>query len=182
MRITGGSYLNRRITCPPGIIRPAMDRMRESAFSILGDLYGLSFLDLFSGSGIIGFEAASRGASPVVLVEGDRKKRQTILANIRQLEAPARLVLKPAERYLSNPDGTFDLVFLDPPFNYPNKEKLLEKVGSSGCCTEAGTVMIHYPRENELPETIGPLSRFDERQYGRSMLAFYGVRYQEETP
>lgn len=75
MRITSGKYRGRVITCPPGVIRPAMDRMRESMFSILGDIYHLSFLDLFSGSGLVGIEAASREAQPVHLVEMDRQKK-----------------------------------------------------------------------------------------------------------
>ncbi len=71
MRITGGTIRGRRVVCPPGVIRPAMDRMRESMFSILGPLDGFSFLDLFTGSGLVGLEAWSRGARPVVLVEKD---------------------------------------------------------------------------------------------------------------
>ena len=67
MRITGGTLCGRRIEMPDGIIRPAMDRMRESVFAILGDLSGRSFLDIFSGSGIIALEAASRGADPRAL-------------------------------------------------------------------------------------------------------------------
>jgi 16S rRNA (guanine966-N2)-methyltransferase len=55
MRITGGEYRGRIVKCPPGVIRPAMDRMRESLFSILGNLEGKSFLDIFSGSGVVGF-------------------------------------------------------------------------------------------------------------------------------
>ena len=82
MRITGGIYRGRRIDCPPGVIRPAMDCMRESLFSILGDLSGESFLDLFSGSGCVGIEAASRGAATVHLVEKDKLKLATIKANI----------------------------------------------------------------------------------------------------
>ena len=65
MRITGGLYRGRGIKCPPGVIRPAMDRMRESLFAVLGNITGCSFLDLFSGSGIVGIEAASRGAASV---------------------------------------------------------------------------------------------------------------------
>jgi 16S rRNA (guanine966-N2)-methyltransferase len=65
MRVTGGIYRGRIVKCPKGVIRPAMDRMRESMFSVLGYMDGLSFLDVFSGSGMIGIEAASRGALPV---------------------------------------------------------------------------------------------------------------------
>ena len=76
MRITGGELRGRSIKCPDGVIRPAMDRMRESLFAILGDLSGKSFLDLFSGSGTIAIEAVSRGASHVELVEKDKIKIQ----------------------------------------------------------------------------------------------------------
>ena len=63
-----------------------MDRMRESLFAILGDLSGLSFLDLFSGSGVVAIEAASRGAEPIVLVEMDRGKKETIEKNLSFVE------------------------------------------------------------------------------------------------
>ena len=79
MRITGGKLKGRIIECPDGIIRPAMDRMRESVFSILGDLTGKSWLDLFSGSGTIAIEAASRGANPIELCEKDKIKVNTLL-------------------------------------------------------------------------------------------------------
>ena len=86
MRITGGKYCRRNVVCPPGVIRPAMDRMRESLFSILGDLTGCSFLDLFSGSGCVAIEAASRGASQIHLVEMDRGKKATIEKNLSFVE------------------------------------------------------------------------------------------------
>jgi 16S rRNA (guanine(966)-N(2))-methyltransferase RsmD len=85
MRITGGTLKGRRIEVPRGIIRPAMDRMRESIFAVLGDLSGLSFLDIFSGSGIIALEAASRGAGPVEAVEMDPHKRKTLIKNVPSL-------------------------------------------------------------------------------------------------
>ena len=74
MRITGGILKGRVIKCPDGVIRPAMDKMRESVFAILGDLSGKSWLDLFSGSGTIAIEAASRGAGEVSLCEKDKVK------------------------------------------------------------------------------------------------------------
>ena len=79
MRITGGKLKGRNIKCPDGVIRPAMDRMRESVFAILGDLSGKSWLDLFSGSGTIAIEAVSRGATHVELCEKDKiKDKETI--------------------------------------------------------------------------------------------------------
>ena len=105
MRITGGRYRSRVIRCPPGEIRPSMDRMRQSVFSILGNLEGISFLDLFSGTGIIGIEAASRGADPVVLVEKDPRKKATILQNISFVESGIQLLSCSAESFLKKRDS-----------------------------------------------------------------------------
>ena len=91
MRITGGIYRGRRNISPPGEIRPAMDRLRESLFNSLGNISGTPFLDLFSGSGLVGIEAASRGCEPVHLVELDRGKRETILKNIEFVESTIKL-------------------------------------------------------------------------------------------
>ena len=100
MRVTGGIYGGRQVKCPKGVIRPSMDRMRESVFSILGNMEGLSFLDMFSGSGIIGIEAASRGAEPVVLVEKDFIKKNVIKENIAFVESDIQLRLMSVERYI----------------------------------------------------------------------------------
>ena len=86
MRITGGVLKGRNIKCPDGIIRPAMDKMKESVFSILSDITDLSFLDLFSGSGSIALEASSRGANPVDLCEKDKIKVNTIFDNVKATE------------------------------------------------------------------------------------------------
>jgi len=150
-----------------------MDRMRESLFAILGDLTGLSFLDLFSGSGVIGIEAASRGADPVVLVEQDSHKRHVILRNIQMVETTIRAVTMSAERFIAASRSSFDLIFLDPPFRYEHKEHLLERVAAGKLLAPGGRVLIHYPREDALPETIGRLVRRDERSYGRSTVSFY---------
>lgn len=175
LRITGGRYVRRRIECPPGEIRPAMDRMRESIFSILGDLSGCSFLDVFSGSGVIGIEAASRGASPVILVEGDQGKRATIRKNISFVESHIELRIATAERFLANARGSFDYVFLDPPFRYPDKTRLLRAVGERNVLASDGRVLIHHPREDDLPEEVGVLVRIDSRSYGRSIVDFFST-------
>jgi len=173
MRITGGSYRGRTVKCPPGIIRPAMDRMRESMFSILGDIENASFLDLFCGSGCIGLEAASRGATPIDLVEKDFKKKKVIRENLSMAEEEMNLFLMPVERYLKNAGKEYDIIHLDPPFPLKNKERFLQGVDENHLLKSEGICMIHYPAEEKLPETIGNLRRYDLRKYGRSELAFY---------
>ena len=172
MRITGGKYRGRKITCPPGEIRPAMDRMRESLFSILGNMEGDSFLDLFSGSGVVGIEAASRNASPVVLVEKDFKKKNVILGNISFVEEDISLTLSPVERFLERTAQRFDIVYLDPPFAYKKKDTLLNTIGSRKILSDEGICVIHMPAEDKSPENVENLSVTDERKYGRSRLYF----------
>lgn len=143
-------------------------------FSILGDIEGKPFLDLFSGSGLVGIEAASRDAEPVILVERDRKKLPVIRENMSIVESEVRLVGTSAESYLKKTEPeSFDIVYLDPPFDYPEKRKLIELVADSGVLRPRGLCIIHYPREEELPETAGSLEEVDTRKYGGSLLRFY---------
>ncbi len=175
MRITGGIYRGRRIVCPPGIIRPAMDMMRESLFSILGPLEGMSFLDLFSGSGCVGIEAASRGADLVHLVEKDRQKKETILANISMVESEITLFIADVLRFIPTAKRTYDIVYADPPFPMGNKIAIAQAVARQGLLTDGGFFIIHLPKEevHQWPDAIAPLVCTDERFYGRSTLRFY---------
>lgn len=176
MRITGGKLSGRQIPCPAGEleIRPAMDKMRESVFAILGSLAGATFLDLFSGSGVIGLEAWSRGADSVVLVEKDPGKRRVLAENALLAEGAAKLRIMPVERYLKfAKEGPFDYVFMDPPFPYRFKAQLLHMLAASNLLADGGTAIIHHPQEDKLPETAGNLSLYDLRRYGRSVVRFY---------
>lgn len=178
MRITGGELKGRIISCPDGVIRPAMDRMRESVFAIIGDLTGKSFLDLFSGSGTIAIEAVSRGAEKVDLVEKDRIKIDTILANVslteESMNKKIRCHFMPVEYFLKRCKEQFDYIFCDPPFPYKFHKNLIEIISENNLLTEKGIVLIHRPEEKPLPENISNLKRIDQRIYGRSIVDFYG--------
>ena len=175
MRITGGKYCRRNGVCPPGVIRPALDRMRESLFSILGDLSGCSFLDLFSGSGCVAIEAASRGAEPIHLVEMDRGKKETIEKNLSFVEEEKHLYMMDAMRYIMTSVMRYDIIYADPPFNMEGKVALAERIAKKGILKEHGLFIIHYPEEEKKlwPERIEGLTFKDERKYGRSMVRFY---------
>ena len=174
MRITGGIYCNRRIKCPKGVIRPAMDRMRESLFSILGNLYGLSFLDLFSGSGIVGIEAASRGAKCVTFVEADRIKKSILQENTRIIEnSQIEIFIMRAERYILSAKNKFDIIFLDPPFPFKKKQELIELLSKKNILNPSGLVIIHCPKEEIWEDKINTLILTDKRKYGRSILLFF---------
>ncbi|MDD3928506.1 MAG: 16S rRNA (guanine(966)-N(2))-methyltransferase RsmD [Sphaerochaeta sp.] len=175
MRITGGIYRGRTVVCPPGIIRPAMDMMRESLFSILGNLEGKSWLDLFTGSGCVGIEAASRGACLVHLVEKDRLKKATILENISMVETEIKLFMADVNRFIPTAKRQYDIVYADPPFPMHGKVSLAQAVDKQGLLTEGGLFIIHYPSEEkgQWPEQVGNLVCYDQRKYGRSTLRFY---------
>lgn len=173
MRITGGNYRGRTITCPKGVIRPAMDRMRESLFSILGDLDDSSFLDLFSGSGCVGIEAASRGAEPVVLIEKDHIKKPVIIKNMSFVEEEIDLKMMSAEKYMSICRTQFDLIYMDPPFPMGGKIKLIEQASKAKILKDDGMLIIHYPSEEKWPDKVGDFIVTDRRAYGRSILLFF---------
>jgi 16S rRNA (guanine(966)-N(2))-methyltransferase RsmD len=173
MRITGGLYRSRKVQCPPGVIRPAMDRMRESMFSILGNISGLSFLDLFSGSGVVGIEAASRGAGSVLLVEIDRRKIPVMKKNISFVESPISIRIGSAESALERPDKKYDIIYMDPPFDYVEKKELLRLAAEGGAMEEEGLCIIHHPTREELPDRLSRFERVDQRRYGGSSLSFY---------
>jgi len=182
VRITGGEYKGRTIVCPPGIIRPAMDRMRESMFAILGDLDGLSFLDLYAGSGVVGVEAASRGASPVVFVEKDYGKKAALQRNLSFVRESTLLQLMPAERYLRRCKSRFDLIFLDPPYGQKGTLEALQVIVDRRLLAPGGRLLLHVPREQEIPERVGALQQTDLRRYGRASLLFYSWAGPEEPP
>jgi len=177
MRITAGILRNRQIKVPAGIIRPAMEKMRESIFSILGDLKGQSFLDIFSGSGIMALEAASRGAAYIEAVEKDPLKRRTLLENVGI--SPVRISCRfmPAELYIKRAKRPFDFIFCDPPFNYKFKAELLESIAQSVLMNEGSTLIIHHPDENlyqKLPDNLVIKKR---RDFGLSVVHFFSHKF-----
>ncbi len=173
MRITGGTLCGRQVEVPDGVIRPAMDRMRESIFSILKDLTGFSFLDIFSGSGIIALEAASRGANPIEAVEMDPIKRKTILKNTAMSPVRIQCRFMSAELYVKRAKKSFSYIFCDPPFPYKFKWELVENISKSPLMIPGSLLMIHRPREDYIKGSFENLELVDNREYGRSNVDFF---------
>src|SRR5262245_26449480 len=119
VRIVGGTWRSRLIAfSPSGSLRPTPDRVRETLFNWLGqDLTGTRCLDLFAGSGALGFEAASRGAQHVVLVERARDAVLSLQANVKILQAQSvEVVRADALEFLAQDRRSYDVVFVDPPY------------------------------------------------------------------
>jgi 16S rRNA (guanine966-N2)-methyltransferase len=120
VRIIGGKWRSRILRFPDSAsIRPTPDRVRETVFNWLGQrLDGLACLDLFAGSGALGFEALSRGAARVVMVEQGREIFRSLTENARTLDAAdAEVVAGDALAYLKRSTEKFDVAFVDPPYD-----------------------------------------------------------------
>jgi len=152
-----------------------MDQMRESVFACLGDLTGRSFLDIFSGSGVIALEAASRGASYIEAVENDPLKRKTLLDNVAI--SPMRINCRfiSAELYVQRAKKTFDLIFLDPPFPYQFKWDLIARIAASPLVSNESVILLHRPRQDYQKTEIPLLLKQDSREYGRSVVDFFSI-------
>jgi 16S rRNA (guanine(966)-N(2))-methyltransferase RsmD len=152
-----------------------MDRMRESVFAVLGDLSGLSFLDIFSGSGIIALEAASRGAAYIEAVEMDPLKRKTLLENVSISSERINCRFISAELYVKRSKKNFDIIFCDPPFPYRFKWDLIRDIAASPLTKNGSRLLIHRPREDFHDDPIPFLAKDDYREYGRSVVDFFLV-------
>ncbi|MBV8031094.1 MAG: 16S rRNA (guanine(966)-N(2))-methyltransferase RsmD [Betaproteobacteria bacterium] len=163
VRIIAGEYRGRRLAVPdrPGL-RPTGDRVRETLFNWLGQrLDGCTCLDLFAGTGALGFEAASRGAARVVMVENDRVAYEALRQAKALLPAPrVELIFDEALRYLEFGDERFDLVFLDPPFRQNALAATLERLPPR--LADAGRVYV------EAAEPVAPGEGWRELRRARA--------------
>jgi 16S rRNA (guanine966-N2)-methyltransferase len=148
----------------PGL-RPTPDRVRETLFNWLqGCIEGARCLDLYAGSGALGFEALSRGAGEVVMVERDARACAALRENAVRLEAGAALTVvhAPAERYLAEALAPFDLVFLDPPFGQGLLAPACAALAARGLLAPGGRVYLEAEArlgEPALPEGWALLRR-----------------------
>jgi len=150
VRIIGGQWRRRQLQFPSAAeLRPTPDRVRETVFNWLGQtLDGKDCLDLFAGSGALGFEAASRAAGHVVMVERDRIAYAALVANAKTLQADnVELRCEDAFGFLDSDQRLFDVVFLDPPYRQDSLPHLLTKL--RGHLAAGGLV---YLEAGKLPE------------------------------
>ncbi|MDD2679285.1 MAG: 16S rRNA (guanine(966)-N(2))-methyltransferase RsmD [Candidatus Omnitrophica bacterium] len=176
MRITTGKYKGRVLKLPKGI-RPTQNKVRKALFDILGDIEGLSFLELFAGSGSVGFEALSRGAGFLALVETNPDCLAAIKQNIELLKNPQCAVYpQDAQRAIENfhkSRKSFDIIFLDPPYYQDLVKKTLQTLEAYDILSPYGLVIAqHFKREN-LPGSLGVLSLFRQYKYSQTLLSLY---------
>jgi 16S rRNA (guanine966-N2)-methyltransferase len=154
VRIIGGIWKGRKLRFPAiADLRPTLGRARGSLFNWLaGEIHGARCLDLFAGSGALGFEALSRGAAHVAFVERNRNAAQAIRDNIAQLEAAnAEVFAIPAQRFLRRQGPAWDIIFLDPPFTSKDFAQTLELIQQLGLLQPDGRVYFDRPCRQSLP-------------------------------
>lgn len=169
----------------PGLdLRPTADRLRETLFNVLtaGNpkaLAGSTWADLYAGTGAVGIEALSRGASKVFFVESSRSNVQLIGENLKSLEVASGFELiqgevrKILERWQSQ-GITFDYVFLDPPYRLENEyRKTLEFLAGSSLLNDATIVIAEHAKQFEPGEFTGALNRDRKLAQGDATLSFY---------
>jgi 16S rRNA (guanine(966)-N(2))-methyltransferase RsmD len=180
VRVVAGTYGGRRLVAPRGTsTRPTSDRVREALFSILFDVESMRVLDLFAGTGAIGIEALSRGASSAAFVEDDRRALTALRKNLDSLriqEPRARVYAERVERTLDllfEKGETFDLIFADPPYRDAPRA-LPEVLRQSGRLLEIGGRIVLELSDDGLPPDA-PMGLALERvkRYGDTVLAFY---------
>jgi len=182
MRIISGTAGRRHIRVPGSVARPSTDRLREAVFSILNDrVRGARVMDLFAGSGALGLECLSRGASYCHFVDQSREAQQVIGLNLEELGLDGgRVIAGDVLSVLGAGRGEYDLVFADPPYckkagDTDYVERLLTHPGMADCLAADGLLVIEQPADNQIGQHDG-WELLDQRRYGGSGILFYQRR------
>lgn len=179
MRIISGSRKGRKIKAPKTGLRPLSDRAKEALFNILAvKTPDSKFLDLFAGSGSVGLEALSRGASIAFFVEKNRKSVDVIRQNIKDLDFDDRTEVYSMDvdhslKIFRNNNAKFDIIFLGAPYGSPDLGSALEFLGECGIINPSGVIIAEHRFKSVLKKRIGHLEQFREERYGETIFSFY---------
>ena len=187
MRISGGIAKGRRTSTKRLItkissgerLRPTSSKVREALFDILRDnIEGATFVDLYAGTGTVGFEALSRGAEDAVFVEPEELRYREIKSSAVELgfEDKAQVVRKDAHRFLRNAvEGRrgYDIFFIDPPYKSDEIEEVLPIIGKNRLLRDGGVVIVEHFSKKKVPETAGNLRITKIYRYGDTTLTLY---------
>ncbi len=183
LRVIAGTAKNRKLKVPGGLkLRPTGDRVKEALFNILGDFVpDCLFLDLFAGTGSIGIEALSRGATGAVFVEKNRKNMLVLKENLvlTGLQSRARVIcldVFKALPVLRKEGQLFDLVFLDPPYLKNFEGEVLSGIAGYNLLKPCGKVVAESSKKDLLPPAVGPLKLNRQESYGDTVLSIYSYQ------
>lgn len=176
MRIISGKYKGKRLRAPKNLpVRPTTDMAKEALFNILQNQYELediSVLDLFSGTGNISFEFASRGTAQIVSVDKDYRCVKFIASVSKELGLNIRTFKDDAFKFLERTSLKFDLVFADPPYKLSPADfnKIVSRVFRHELLKDGGTLIIEHSKHTDLS---GMPYFIENRKYGGSVFSFF---------
>ena len=180
MRVIGGNARGRRLKVPKGQnLRPTAARVKEALFNILPhDLSGTKVLDLFAGTGNVTIEALSRGAAAAILVDSSVESGKAIRENLGRLHLTDRtkvwiMPVTRALRFLARHGETFDLIFLDPPYDYKWIDRTLRIIAGERLLRESGMLIAEHSIREKVEPRYDSLSLHDQRRYGSTLLSFF---------
>ena len=175
MRVITGSARGRKLKEPQGnAIRPTADAVKEANFNICQfDVEGRRVLDLFGGTGQLGIEAKSRGAAQVDIVDCAADSIRLIRENVRLTGLDIRVIQADALGYLKS-CGSYDLIFLDPPYDSGLAEKALEAIKAFDILSKGGIIICETRAETALPPLEAPYALRRTYRYGKVKLTTYG--------
>lgn len=186
VRIIAGDARGRRIEVPAGATRPTADRVREAIFNVLGQRFaGERVLDLYAGSGAMGFEALSRGAGRATFVDLAKEATRACEKNARTLGWEERVEVRRGDAVrmlgrLEEAGRRFDLAFVDPP--YPvGPEPALHALGDSRLLEPGGVVVVEHESRWRSEDRYGILTRTDRRRFGATSITWFEAK-REESP
>ncbi len=186
MRIIGGTQKGFPLKRPKAAhVRPTTDMIKEALFNILQPVSGKTFLDVFAGTGSVGIEALSRGASLVVFIEQrhDLAKSIKMLTKLLGFEEHARVIsmeMKKGLHQISELNVRFDYVFIDPPYQKDLIEETLVRIGQAGLVSADSLVVIQHSKREPIRLVESRFSMEDQRTYGDSMLTFLKINTQAD--
>jgi len=176
MKVTTGKFKGRNIRMPKGI-RPTQGKARKAIFDILGGIEGLSFLELFAGSGAVGIEAASRGAAEVVFVENNPNVLKVLSSSTAGILDAQYLILaqsvESALARLNRENKKFDIIFLDPPYYQDLPKKTLQTLEGYDILAPNGLIVVQHFKKENLPDSLGVLTLFRQYKYSQTLLSLY---------
>ena len=177
MRIIAGKYRSRKINAPEGMnTRPTLDQVREAVFSSLGGFFdGGTMLDLFSGSGAVGLEALSRGMDQAVFCDIDRKAIQAIKGNIAALKAEQQSLVWAMDfrKALSQSVAKglrYDLIYLDPPYHFPDLDEVFQKIREGDLLKENGRIVLETKKDETV--SVKEFEAYKEARYGIARITY----------
>ncbi len=178
MIITAGIWKGKKVkTLESYEVRPTSSKVRESIFNILQTrIQDAVVLDLFAGSGMIGFEALSRSADKVIFVEKNYKVVQNLQQNISSFDCNCKVVFSDALIALDKIDNIkFDLIFIDPPYKSDLIIPVLEKIKNNNLLNPSGIIIVEHPKGIKFDEILDRFTIFKEKKYGDTYLTFLDV-------